>query len=139
MVRAVLECGRITPIEPLPSEWADGRKLLIQESREDAPDRDGRTALEREFRRLAEQWKDETRFLSFSHQIALHSAYQRIIGMGDPALPLILQELQRDPHHWFWALRAITGEDPVPSDSQGEVAEMASAWVRWGRERGIIG
>jgi hypothetical protein len=109
----------------------------VIEERADAPAAAGNgVALEKEFARLATQWKDETRFLSFSHQIAMNFAYQRIIGMGQAALPLILRELRKEPHHWFWALRAITGEDPVPPDSQGKIAEMVSAWIRWAEERG---
>ena len=34
--------------------------------------------------------------------------YQRIIGMGLPVVPLILEELEREPDQWFWALEAIT-------------------------------
>jgi hypothetical protein len=58
--------------------------------------------------------------------------------MGSPALPLILRELQRETDHWFWALKAITGEDPVDPDDRGKLANMAEAWLRWGRERGYL-
>ena len=60
--------------------------------------------LEREFRELAVKWHDETKFLSVSADRVLHPAYQRIIGMGRPAIPLILLELQERLEHWFWAL-----------------------------------
>lgn len=138
MVRVIIEDGQIRPLGPLPREWTDGRKLVIQET-SDGPAATGNgVALEEEFVRLAAQWKDETRFLSFSHKIAMNFAYQRIIGMGHDVLPLILRELQKEPHHWFWALRAITGEDPVPPESQGKIPEMVSAWIRWAEEHGII-
>lgn len=138
MVRAIIEDGQVRPLGPLPDEWADGRKLVIQETSDEADGTGNGSASGKEFARLATQWKEETRFLSFSHQIAMNFAYQRIIGMGHDVLPLILRELEREPHHWFWALRAITGEDPVPPDSQGKVPEMASAWIRWAEERGVI-
>jgi hypothetical protein len=90
------------------------------------------------FRDLTKQWKAETEFLSSPDDIAMHPAYQQIIGLGSAAVPLILRELEREPGQWFWALRAITGEDPVPASDRGRVSAMAAAWVRWGRERGLI-
>ena len=64
--------------------------------------------------------------------MAMHPAYQQIIGMGTPALPLIFQELQREPDHWFWALGAITGENPVPEEDAGDLDAMTDAWLSWG-------
>src|SRR5437879_981508 len=63
----------------------------------------------RKFADLAETWRRETGYFSFTQQRVLHPAYQRIIGMGWAAVPLILQELEHQPEHWSWALRAITG------------------------------
>lgn len=68
----------------------------------------------------------------------LCSAYQRIIGMGDRAVPLILAELEReagDPDHWGWALHAITGDDPIPEEAAGDTVQIARAWLDWGRAR----
>jgi hypothetical protein len=97
-----------------------------------------RRATELRFQKLTEQWKKETLYLSNVVKKALHPAYQGIIGLGEPAVPLILEDLKRDPADWFWALTAITGENPVPESSTGNVAEMAAAWLRWGRERGLV-
>jgi hypothetical protein len=91
------------------------------------------------FRRLAAEWKEQSRFLSNSAQMAMLRPYQRIIGMGPPAVPLILEELRREPGHWFWSLEAITEEDPVPPEAVGKVRLMARAWIRWGEEQGLIG
>lgn len=66
----------------------------------------------------------------------MHSAYQQIIGLGPAVVPLLLAELDREPDHWFWALKAITGADPLPPDGRGRVGEMTQAWLRWGREQG---
>ncbi len=65
-------------------------------------------------------------------------AYQKIIKMGRAALPLILADLQREPDHWFIALGSITGECPIPPDAYGYIDRMAEAWLKWGREHGII-
>jgi hypothetical protein len=34
--------------------------------------------------------------------------------MGKDAIPLLLRELGKKSGRWFWALKAITREDPVP-------------------------
>jgi hypothetical protein len=70
--------------------------------------------------------------------MALLRPYQRIIGMGMPVVPLILEELEREPDQWFWALEAITEENPVPTEANGVVRLMAKAWVDWGREQGYL-
>jgi hypothetical protein len=91
------------------------------------------------FRRLAAEWKEQSRFLSNTAQMAMLRPYQRIIGMGWPAVPLILDELRREPDQWFWALEAVTEENPVPADAAGDVRRSAAAWVAWGTARGLIG
>src|SRR5436190_22348632 len=83
------------------------------------------------FRELAETWKRETGFFSFMQQRALHPAYQRIIGMGWAAVPMLLEELQRQPDHWLWALQAITGEEPARGTNTLQAA--TEAWLNWGR------
>jgi hypothetical protein len=92
--------------------------------------------LRSKFAHLTKQWKDETQFASTMIEIALHPAYQQIIGMGPAAISLILQRLKTEPDHWFWALKAITGEDPVPESSRGRLKEMTEAWLNWGRRQG---
>lgn len=93
--------------------------------------------LRAEFEALSQQWKDETAGDSTGSAILLHPAHQRIIGMGRPALPLILEDMQQRGGHWFAALRAITGENPVAAEDAGRVRKMQSVWVEWGRRTGL--
>jgi hypothetical protein len=94
--------------------------------------------LRNRFQRLAADWKQRSRHLSNTAQMAMLASYQRIIGMGTDALPMILEELERDPDQWFWALEAITDEDPVPPEAKGKVVQMAQAWIGWGKQRGLL-
>ena len=94
-------------------------------------------ALAERFRRLSETWRQECAHLSSIREMVLHPAYQQIVGMGPNALPFIFAELERKPDHWFWALRAITGEDPVSSEHRGNVSRMARDWLHWAERRGI--
>jgi hypothetical protein len=94
------------------------------------------SSLEEIFRALAQQWRQERGPMSSTTQLAMCPSYQRIIGLGAAVVPLLLRELERQPDHWFWALKAITGADPVPAASRGKLREMAEAWLAWGREQG---
>ena len=95
----------------------------------------GGQALRERFDELADEWVQETRFQSSATEIAIHPAYQQIIGMGPAVLPLILDRLAQRTEHWFWALAAISGEDPVDPMDAGQVEAMAESWLRWGRSR----
>jgi len=99
---------------------------------------DSMASLQQRFEKLASNWKTETGHLSSIAQMAVHSDYQQIIGIGRPAVPLILRELEKKPDHWFWALHAITGIDPVPAEDRGRIAKMAAAWLSWGRSEGLL-
>jgi hypothetical protein len=90
------------------------------------------------FSRLEKKWKKETQFTSSLSDKYLHESYAGIIGMGPVAIPLILSSLRRSPTDWFYALRAITAANPVADQDAGDVKKMTEAWLRWGRERGLI-
>jgi hypothetical protein len=89
-----------------------------------------------EFAALAALWRRETRFSSSLDEKVLHPAYQSIIAMGKSAVPLVLSELESHHCHWFWALRFMTGEDPVPEGSN--IAQAREAWLDWGRGKGLL-
>ena len=65
-------------------------------------------------------------------------AYQQIIGMGERALPLIFDEMQAHGGRWFWALRAITGENPVRPEDRGDARRMTQTWLEWAREHNYV-
>ncbi len=79
------------------------------------------TVSREDFNRLAAEWKSQAGFLASPSRIAELPAYRRIIAMGSATVPLILDELRRDPDHWFVAMKRITGEDPVPEDARGDI------------------
>jgi hypothetical protein len=97
----------------------------------------GLPELEKRFATLAAEWKAERGHSSSIVKLCAHPAYQQIIGMGHKAIPLLLRELEREPDHWFWALKVITGVNPVPRESRANIKEMAHHWVNWGREQGF--
>jgi hypothetical protein len=101
-------------------------------------DQEAEAARTARFAELTRQWKDEKQFMSSVSQMAMLPSYQRIVGMGPAALPMIFRELDHELDHWFWALASITGEDPVPSEDRGKMQRMRQAWLDWGRARGFL-
>jgi hypothetical protein len=93
---------------------------------------------ENRFRTLAQAWKRETTFASTANQMFLLPSYQQIIGLGPSAVPAILRDLELQPNHWYWALAAITGENPVKPQEAGNVRAMRAAWLNWGRTKGLV-
>jgi hypothetical protein len=92
--------------------------------------------VEERFRRLAATWHRETDFLSSMSEASSHGAYREIIALGPPVVPLLLRDLEEHHTHWFAALRAITGANPVPASAGGDVPRMVEAWLRWAKEQG---
>ncbi len=94
--------------------------------------------IEIQFSELTEQWMRETGDISSITKRAMHPAYQRIIGLGPAALPMILAELETRPDLWFHALRAVSGIDPVRPEQRGRMRQMVNAWLEWGRQQGHL-
>jgi hypothetical protein len=91
---------------------------------------------QQDFYDLLLNWRRAVKHLSSVAEIAMNPAYQKIIGMGEKVIPLLLRELEKQPDHLFWALKAITGADPISSSQQGNLNEMAQAWLKWAAENG---
>lgn len=138
-------------LEPEPSlDWPLRRKknnvqaklLLIDELVAKAlaalPLEVAETVLEKRFRELAEKWERETGSLSSVTKRVMHPSYQAIVGMGEQVVPILLRDLQDNRRDWFWALSAITQENPVDRSDAGRVDKMISAWIAWGKKKRLL-
>ena len=88
------------------------------------------------FLRLVTEWRDQRGAMSSISEAAMCPAYQSILGMGPIAVPFLLAQLRSEgngPDHWFWALKAISGADPVRDEDRGNLRRMAQAWLKWGQ------
>ncbi len=111
-----------------PQDWRYSRKRLVELL--ELPER---------FRSLANMWRNDTRTTSSVTEMAMHPAYQRIVGFGRDALPFLVRELAESSEHWFWALKSITGANPVTPEDRGRIDSMAEAWLLWAKENEING
>ena len=94
--------------------------------------------MEDRFAELAAKWQRGTGGLSSPRAIAGHPAYQQIIDMGTPVIPMILRELKEHGGWWYPALRTLTGENPVPEEAKGQPPLNREAWLKWGRGNGYF-
>jgi hypothetical protein len=93
--------------------------------------------LEQRVTRLLNQWRAETAPFSSTTKITGHPAYQELIALGRPVLPLLFRGLEQSQDgHLSRALTAITGAHPVPEEDRGKIRKVAEAWLRWARESG---
>ena len=84
------------------------------------------------FVELANNWDEETMYISSCSVINSCPSYLRIISYGTQALPFIFEDLKTRRHrHWFAALKAITGIDPIPTGMWGKIAGMTEVWIEW--------
>lgn len=92
------------------------------------------TQIKSEFENLVNVWKKATLHYSFIRQKIIHPAYLRIVGMGDKAIPFILEELQKRPSaSWFPALEAISGNNAALTAKS--VDEAVENWLNWQNNR----
>lgn len=91
-----------------------------------------------QFQVLRREWISKRGVTSSIDEMSMLEPYQKIIGMGEKAVPLILAQLRQEgdkPDQWFWALRAITDANPIKPEDQGDFRAMAKAWIEWGAKK----
>jgi hypothetical protein len=94
--------------------------------------------LEQEFNERADRWEREARIHSAPGAAILHRDYQSIIGMGQPAIPLILKRLKTSGGNWFWALRHISRVEEDPARDAKDIESAVEVWLEWGRKMRYI-
>lgn len=85
---------------------------------------------------LLEAWEDYTSGRSVIKYD--HSVYTQVIGVGPPAVPVLLERLCDGDTDWVYALTCITGEQPDGPETDGDPDAVVDAWVQWGRRNGYF-
>lgn len=86
------------------------------------------------FLQLKDKWKSETLYYSSSSLIFNNSAYKEIIALGSKTIPWIIRELKKTNDHWFYALKKISGENPINPDNYGIITKMKEDWIKWAQK-----
>jgi hypothetical protein len=82
-------------------------------------------------------WKSETIFSSSITEITNNAAYRSIIALGQEVIPFIIDDLKVNDNHWFHALEALTGQNPIKENHKGIVLLMKKDWVEWAKENNL--
>jgi hypothetical protein len=88
-------------------------------------------SIENTFQRLYQKWNEETMNISSLTDMFANKYYKAIIEMGWDAVPHIINQLRKYPHHLFKALKLITGISPIKPNHAGRIKEMAKDWIEW--------
>lgn len=91
-----------------------------------------------DFNALSRAWKKETAHFSTLYHVTTNSNYLRIIKHGWQAVPYILKDLQKAPEHWYFALKLITEQDPVPIEDKSNIKKIREHWLNWGKAEGYL-
>ena len=89
-----------------------------------------------EFEALANEWHAATDHFSVTWRIAIHPAYQKIIGMGESAVPHILGRLRDEGGSWLWALESIARRNVA--EGARDWNETLASWERWAQEKDLF-
>lgn len=96
--------------------------------------------LRNKFGELKKEWKENTFIHSSFYMMFNDPSYQAIIELGRPVLPLLFEELQKEPDWWFYAIEKITGENP-PADKQMfsfDLLYLTEQYLKWGKTKGLV-
>lgn len=75
------------------------------------------------------RWEQRTKFYSFSHQIIEDTDFQRIIAIGKPVVPLIIEKLREQPSPIVWALNLIY-QEKISNNPQTTIEDACKLWIK---------
>ncbi len=94
-------------------------------------------SIESVFESLKNSWVRSTRFKNSLSEINDDKSLLSIIDLGPIVVPMILKDLRDSPKHWFYALRVLTGSNPIKKNEAGNLVKMQTAWLSWAAKKGI--
>ena len=100
-------------------------------------------ALNERYRELKNKLEEETALSSFLQDTTDNSGYKEIVGMGISVLPVILQDLRRQPSWIVLAVYEIRSEEIPVAEAEGgfgklDLNSMVDETLKWGEEQGYI-
>lgn len=75
------------------------------------------------------KWEKETMFLSSANSIIENKHFKAIIGMGDTAVPFILEEIDKEPSTLVWALNMIY-KRKVSNNPNLTITQACKRWIK---------
>lgn len=90
------------------------------------------------FDELRARWLRKVQFSSGGFGDLDDPDFQGILALGEDIVPWLVEDQLNNHVHWFDALEAITGAQPVPEEHYGDIDAMAEDWRAWAMENGWV-
>ena len=93
--------------------------------------------LRAEFDTLADEWDRHRQKVWYSSNIRDyldHPAVRRLIGLGRPAIPLIIRRYRKDDLPWGFVLQEIAGVKIIEEPNRFSPDEVKRRWIDWWEE-----
>lgn len=94
--------------------------------------------LEQRFEEQASLWEahlDAERASSNPFSKIQHPAFEDIVALGEPAVPLIIERYRNGSAFWGAALARITGIEEHGDGVTGNVKQTRQRWLAWWEEK----
>jgi hypothetical protein len=99
--------------------------------------REAAMELRAEFDALADEWERHRQKIWYSSNIRDyldHPAVRKLVGLGRPAIPLIIERYKKDQLPWGFVLQEITGVKIIEDPNRFNPDEVKRRWVEWWEE-----
>ena len=93
--------------------------------------------LHEKFNSLVKEWKKNTMFQSSISKITEDYYFLEIIKMGKKGIPLIIENIKKEPSVLVWALNIITNESLDSGPGRKTISDLCKRWVKY-HEKGLI-
>ena len=88
----------------------------------------------KEFEIYTKEWKKHYQSVMFSSNTKVyldHPAYQKLVNLGDPAIPFIISRYKIDNLPWGFVLQEITGIKIIADPDAFSPPEVRARWIAW--------
>lgn len=86
--------------------------------------------------RRVREWTKQTRYISSLHHMMELESFERLVALGEPAVPALLDAYENGSSHMYLPLRYILGDGPeISTQDSGNMLAVKNAWLSWGRDR----
>lgn len=74
-------------------------------------------------------WKRNTMFMSFAEQIVNEHNFKEIVTMGEDVVPLIIEEIKKEPSPLVWSLNIIFGKT-ISNNPNTTIEQACKLWTK---------
>jgi hypothetical protein len=89
----------------------------------------------KKFNALTTEWAEHCQSVAFSSKMSdylNHPAYRKLVELGPPAIPYIIEQYKEDEHlPWEFVLDEMTGLHKIDNISNFSPSKVKKRWLKW--------